>query len=285
MLSAIDQAKEIPEMRTVGFSGGEPFLYYDLLKKGMDYAKSKGFNVSVATNGFWGAWEDKLLEERIRNLPVDHISFSYDYYHSEFVGEEAFARALNLCKSLKISHNVGIGETKDKKANDFLLSLGSEKYLMDFYIYPYLRVGRANEIPDEAYYRFYDTEKIKCRDGGYLAIRYDGEVFPCCVQTIFDTPFSLGNIKENSLKDILKSSDKLKLLGVLHNISAFTELKNKAVTELGLTVPEKCTDYCEICGLMFRDNDNFQKLLSLAEPIYDKLLIERFFNRKGAARK
>jgi radical SAM protein with 4Fe4S-binding SPASM domain len=181
---------------------------------------------------------------------------------------------------------VGIGETKDRKANDFLASLGSEKYLMDFSIYPYIKAGRAEkEIPDEAFYKFLDTEEIRCRDEGLLAIRYDGEVFPCCVQTVFNTAFSLGNIKENSLKDIMKNSEKAKLHAVVHNPSAFTQLKNKAVAELGLTVPEKCTDHCEICGMLFRDSDNMEKLLPFAEKIYDKMVVDSFLNRKGSVRK
>jgi radical SAM protein with 4Fe4S-binding SPASM domain len=282
MFRVIDQATDISGVSAVGFSGGEPFLYYDLLKKGMDYAKEKGLGVTVATNGFWGIWEDDLLEKRIKNLPVDHISFSYDSYHSEFVSEEALSRAITLCKDLGIPYSVGIGETKERKANDFLTSLGSEKYLMDFYIFPYLKAGRAEtEIPDDAFYRFLDTEKIRCRDEGLLAVRYDGEVFPCCVQTVFDTALSIGNIKNNSLKEITENSRLSKLLTIMKNSEAFTQLKDKAASELGMEFPEKCTEHCEICRLMFRKDEDLEKLLPYAEAIYDKLIVDRFLNKKG----
>lgn len=35
MLKAIDDAKELGDVEVIGFSGGEPFLFYELMKKGM----------------------------------------------------------------------------------------------------------------------------------------------------------------------------------------------------------------------------------------------------------
>jgi MoaA/NifB/PqqE/SkfB family radical SAM enzyme len=48
----IDGARDIPSVREIGFSGGEPFLFPDLLKDAVRYAAGCGFSVSVTTNGF-----------------------------------------------------------------------------------------------------------------------------------------------------------------------------------------------------------------------------------------
>lgn len=280
MLKAIDDAAELGNADAVGFSGGEPFLYYELMKKGMEYAKQKGFGVTVATNGFWGSWDDRELVKKLSALPLDHISFSYDYYHAEYVDEKAFERAVGYCKANGISYSVGIGETKEKKANDFFRELGVEKYLMKFYIYPYLRVGRAEkEMTDDAFYKFCDAKRIHCRSEGLLAVRYDGEVFPCCVQTVFDTALSMGNISRSSLKEITENSRLAKLIKVIKDPDSFTELKNIAASETD--IPDMCGDHCEICRMMFKDEKRLNILAEYADSIYEKKLVDSFLGRGG----
>ena len=280
MLKAIDDAAELGNVDVIGFSGGEPFLYYELMKKGMEYAKQKGFGVTVATNGFWGGWNDNELDKKLSALPLDHISFSYDYYHAQYVAENAFERAVGYCKANDISYSVGIGETKEKKANDFFRELGIEKYLMNFYIYPYLRVGRAEkEMTDDVFYKFCDTQRMHCRSEELFAIRYDGEVFPCCVQTVFDTALSMGNIAGSSLKEIIENGRLTKLVNVIKDPDSFTELKNIAASEIEF--PDTCGDHCEICRMMFKDEKNLNNLADHADSMYEKRLVDSFLGRGG----
>lgn len=282
MLKAIDDAKELGDVEVIGFSGGEPFLFYELMKKGMLYAKQKGFKVTVAINGFWGNWSDGELIEKLSVLPLEHISFSYDSYHAEFVDEKSFERAVGYCKKAGISYSVGIGETKENKANDFFKNLGIEKYLMNFYIYPYLRVGRAEkEMPDDIFYKFCDTKRIYCRDEGLLAVRYDGEVFPCCVQTVFDTALSMGNIKNSSLKEIRENGKFASLLKIFKDSDSFSKLKDIASSDLKIKFPDKCGDSCEICRMMFKESENLTVLSSFAEKIYEKKLVDSFLGKGG----
>lgn len=282
MLKAIDDAEELGDAEGIGFSGGEPFLFYELMKSGMVYAKQKGFKVTVATNGFWGIWSDEELIAKLSALPLDHISFSYDSYHAEFIDEKYFERAVGYCKKSGISYSVGIGETKDKKANDFFKKLGMEKYLMKFHIYPYLRVGRAEkEMSDDAFYKFCDTKRIYCRSDGLLAVRYDGEVFPCCVQTVFDTAMSMGNIKKSSLKEIRENGRLAGLLKILRDPVSFSELKDIAASELKIKFPDKCGDTCELCRMMFKESQNLTVLTSYADKIYEKKLVDSFLGKGG----
>lgn len=280
MLKAIDDAAELGSIETIGFSGGEPFLYYELMKKGMEYAKQRGFGVTVATNGFWGGWDDEEMAKKLSALPLDHISFSYDYYHAEYVAENAFERAVGYCKANNISYSVGIGETKEKKANDFFRELGTEKYLMEFYIYPYLRVGRAEKkMPEDVFYKFCDTQQMHCRSEGFFAVRYDGEVFPCCVQTVFDTALSMGNISKSSLKKIMEDGRLAKLVKMIRDPASFTELKNIAASKIKF--PDMCGDHCEICRMMFKDERKRDFLAGYADNMYEKKLVDSFLGRGG----
>jgi pyruvate-formate lyase-activating enzyme len=47
----LKEAAKIPSIRWIYFEGGEPFLVYPLLLKGIHAAKQLGFEVGVITNG------------------------------------------------------------------------------------------------------------------------------------------------------------------------------------------------------------------------------------------
>ncbi len=281
MLKAIDEACETGDFNVVGFSGGEPFLYYELLKRGAEYAKQKGLLVTAATNGFWGAWSDEELQQKLDALQLDHLSISYDPYHGEFVSEETYKRAISAAKVLKISYDVCIGETKDKKVNDLYMQLDTEKYLTVTTLYPYARIGGAKRLPEDIFYRFKDTDEIYCNGASMIAVRYDGEVFPCCSQPVFDTALSLGNLNERSLKDILENSETAKLCKIIRDPEIFTQLKNYAADEMGMVFPEKCTTVCEICAMMFSDKDKADRLAKQAQILDSQKTAEKFLNRRA----
>lgn len=280
MMEIIRQAKELKTVYQIGFSGGEPFLYYDLLKKGLKFAKELGFATSIATNGFWGGWSDEELIEKIQNLPVDQMTLSYDAYHGKYVKEEQFQRALQICKKFDISVSVGIGETKGKgSANSFFKSMGDYKYLMNYYIYPFMMAGRAKQLPEDIFFKFHDEKKLFCSDELSIAIRWDGEVFPCCVQTVFDTQLSLGNINNTSLKNLTEKGEKAIIHEVFRNPKKFSELGRIAQEELGVKLPETCVSPCEICAYLFTKKEICEKLFKYAKEIHNHMITNAFLNR------
>lgn len=283
MLETIRQAAELGTVQQIGFSGGEPFLCYDLLKKGLTYAKEAGFLTSVVTNGYWGMWQDDLLSERIKALPLDHISFSYDAYHGRYVKEEHFKRAVHLAKTLRIDISVLIGETKGEgSANVFLKKMGDDcKYLMNYRIYPILPCGRAQKMPPEIFFRYRKGTDLFCNDQALLAVHYDGEVFPCCSQTAVDTCLSLGNMKNKTLKELIKDSEMAKVHEVLLNPKAFSELGRIAKEELCIELPEMCVSPCEICQKLFEEK-RADALFPYIDRLYKQMLTNAFLGRKGA---
>lgn len=279
MIKAIDEAADIGSFQQIGFSGGEPFLYFDLLKKGITYAKEKGFATSVATNGFWGSWDDKTLNERFSSLPLDQISLSYDAYHAQYISGETFSRALSVCKSINISYSVGIGETKEKKANDFFRDLDDQKYLMNYYIYPFMRAGRALELPEDIFYMYDDSCPLVCREDGLVSVRYDGAVFPCCVQSVFNTSLCIGNINSSTLGEILSDSKTKEIFRTLKTPELFTKLGEKAAELYDFMIPEKCVDKCEICSKIFGNKSAADKLLPYITEINGQFAVKKVLER------
>lgn len=200
MLQAINQTKELGDIDYICFSGGEPFLYFDLLKKGLKYAKDKGFMTAVATNGYWGRWPEDERKDRIKELNVDLIRISTDEYHLQYISEKDINSAIETVRTLNLDLIVGIGETvSGKSCGEYFKTLGTYKYPLSFYTYAFERSGRAKGMPID---NFYITDKVSY-SSDILSIRYDGEVFLGKNQVKNENDFSVGNIKVKSLVEIL----------------------------------------------------------------------------------
>jgi MoaA/NifB/PqqE/SkfB family radical SAM enzyme len=57
----LDQAKEAG-VTSIYFEGGEPFLYYAMLLRGVEMAYELGFSVGVVSNGYWAQTVNDALE-------------------------------------------------------------------------------------------------------------------------------------------------------------------------------------------------------------------------------
>lgn len=85
------QAGEIPSMRDIYFEGGEPFLYYPVMLRGIELAVERGYSAGVVTNAYW-ATDTGDAEEWLRPLAglVKDLSVSSDLYHeSDPTGSKA----------------------------------------------------------------------------------------------------------------------------------------------------------------------------------------------------
>lgn len=81
--TALDQAVELGTIEMIYFEGGEPFLFYPLLLKGLDLARGRGFRTGSVTNAYFATsdqdaelWLGPLVE-----LGVADLSISDDEYH------------------------------------------------------------------------------------------------------------------------------------------------------------------------------------------------------------
>ena len=87
----LQQAEDIGTVKSIYFEGGEPFLYYPILLKGIQEAASAGFEVGLVTNGYWAIGVEEALEW-LRPLVglIGDISISSDLYHwTEKISQEA----------------------------------------------------------------------------------------------------------------------------------------------------------------------------------------------------
>ena len=77
----IDQMKGMGSFTRLGISGGEPFIYPELVIEILEYAKEVGIEErTVATNGFWGGWSVEKIDDMLYKLEkvVTSMAFSHD---------------------------------------------------------------------------------------------------------------------------------------------------------------------------------------------------------------
>lgn len=78
----LTQAQELDTVQRVYFEGGEPFLYYAALLKGVEQAAQMGFSVGIVSNGYWAIEKEDAIEwlRPFAGL-VQDLSISTDLYH------------------------------------------------------------------------------------------------------------------------------------------------------------------------------------------------------------
>jgi len=98
----LDQAKEAG-VEWVYFEGGEPFIYYDVLVKGVQRAKEMGFTVGIVSNAYWAASVPKAVEhlQPFKGL-ISDLTVSSDLYHADQELSEESQNAMVAAKWLDI---------------------------------------------------------------------------------------------------------------------------------------------------------------------------------------
>jgi len=281
LLDTITALKEAGGFKLIGFSGGEPFLFPDLLEQGLLRAKEQGFSTTIATNGFWGAWDGQKIEETLLKLKPDHISFSTDSFHRAFVSDESFGRAVSAAKMLNIKFDICIGENKQgPSAGEFIKGMGDYKYLSRFSVYPHVGAGKAKALDDACFYRYLPAHKASCGSAGQIAIRYDGRVFPCCSPYVFDTVLSLGNLNERGIGEILSNEENSRMFSVMRGkgFGALTE----AASRRGVKFRDPFTSGCEVCAELFSNESNYSEWKAVLADEYGRLATEWLLNRRRA---
>ena len=93
------QAVQVRTIRWIWFEGGEPFLYFALLRRGVRRAAELGFRVGVVSNAYW-AVSPADAAEWLRDLaPSLHaLSLSEDPFHGD---EVQSLRVANACRAAR----------------------------------------------------------------------------------------------------------------------------------------------------------------------------------------
>lgn len=83
----VDRLAEMPEIRFIDLSGGEPMLHPKDVLALVSHIKRRGKSVRLTTNGFWAATR-RRAEDTLRDLKsagLDAVGLSLDRWHLEYL--------------------------------------------------------------------------------------------------------------------------------------------------------------------------------------------------------
>ena len=104
----IEQAHDIPTVTRVYFEGGEPFLFYPLLRRGVELARKHSLEVGVVTNAYF-ATDDGAADLWLRPLSemgISDLSLSTDVHHGTGEEKDMVSRARMAAEKLGIPTGV-----------------------------------------------------------------------------------------------------------------------------------------------------------------------------------
>jgi len=107
----LNEAKKLGTVEWAWFEGGEPFLYYPVMVKGLKEAKALGFKLGVLSNAYWATCLEDALEwlRPLAELGIADLGLSSDPYHGEDLEAERVKKGVEAATKLGIP--VGIMAT------------------------------------------------------------------------------------------------------------------------------------------------------------------------------
>ena len=233
----IEQSRALGGVEWIYFEGGEPFLYYAALLKGVQMAADSGFRVGLVSNSYWATSEEDALEN-LRPFAglVEDLSISSDLFHfSEKLSQQA-KHVQAAAKDLAIPLGViciASPDDPDAKASTGKLPEGESGVMFR---------GRAVEklsgsAPKSAWERFTECPHEDLTDPGRVHIDPFGFVHLC-------QGISIGNVLRERLADICANYNPL-----THPIAGpiLEGGPAKSATRYQVPVETHYADACHLC--------------------------------------
>lgn len=196
----LNQAQDLGTVESIYFEGGEPFLYYPILVRGVEEARGGGFKVGLVTNGYWAtAPEDALLWLGPFAGKVEDLSLSSDLFHWDELISKRTRAASTAAEELGIPAGIITirgGEEPEVRESIGQLPSGESSVM---------HRGRAAEklvdgLPHLKWTDFRECPHEDLREPGRVHIDPLGNVHIC--QGIL-----LGNLFQTDLSEICRGYD------------------------------------------------------------------------------
>lgn len=93
------------DLDLIYFGGGEPFTQFPLLLRAVNLARKLGFNVGVATNGFFARSVDAGIRylRPLANMGIREVCISNDFFHYKNPETSPAIRALEAAQKLNLN--------------------------------------------------------------------------------------------------------------------------------------------------------------------------------------
>jgi len=254
----LTQASKVESLEWIYFEGGEPFLYYPVLMRGVQMATAMGFHVGIVTNAFWAtATQDALIWLKPFADLIEDLTISSDLYHYSQENSEQVRNACAAAEVLGIP--IGMINVAQPEATNAAQSSGQipggESAVMYRGRATSELVKRANLKP---WGRFTTCAHENLRDPGRCHLDPFGNLHIC-------QGVSIGNVFKKPLKEICESyyAEAHPVCGPLLRGGPVA-----LVEEYELVHDDRYADACHLC---------YESRLSLRERFPEILLPDQMY--------
>jgi len=231
---AIRQAAEIDSVDSVYFEGGEPFLFYPIMLKGVELARDHGLDAGIVSNAYWAeSVEDAELWLRpLAELGLSDLSLSTDDYHGETESARRVANATEAARRLEID----VGVLRVKRIEDQIQMDSQDGNAGAVYFRGRAAVKLADKVPWVK-----GSTLTVCPEEPPKISRVHVDAYG---NVLFCQGISIGNMNDTPLKAIISrlSPEDHPLIGPLARGGPAALGK-----ELSMEAEEKYADPCHMC--------------------------------------
>lgn len=268
-LNLVDQAAEIPSIKSVGIAGGEAFLYFDDIVEILKECKKKSLSVTCTTNGFWGVSEKQALEKLsiLKKYGVRYITLSVDDFHSKFIPYDNIRNILRMAKKIDMEILVTTVSTRSsKRLSDVAKNLGDDLLGFNIVEVPCTPVGNAAiRIKKEDLFINDNIPNKVCEDMKILSVTPDGYTYSCCSEAGFIPALSIGSAYDKSLKELTKDFFNNKYCYAICNKGVRWIYNTIKENNLPIKLKDNYVNMCDMCNDIFKDREAVEALKPFIE--------------------
>ncbi|MCX5677509.1 MAG: SPASM domain-containing protein [Candidatus Omnitrophica bacterium] len=244
-------------VKRVGFTGGEPFLALDFLCALTKRAVGEGFLFDrIMTNAVWWHDENELKCSLVRLFNAGYdgsICVSVDAFHRQSIRKVVRFIELAACiwrrsDIVSIAYTSGAKDRETRAKLNVLNALvkrsDSGIFLRTFKV-EIAPVGRALKFRDPWGGKWFKEDY--CRGpGNVFFVMPDGAVKPCCGYATDRKELSIGNIKKDSAKDIMKHLKENRFVDAVFS-RGLSKIR-ASLERAGVRFPGKADSHCHFCN-------------------------------------
>ncbi|MHA1376054.1 MAG: radical SAM protein [Promethearchaeota archaeon] len=278
-------------IKGLSLTGGDPFYIENKFKAIVKFAEEVGLQTTATTSAFWAITKEKAIEI-LKDLPLSIIAISTDVFHQEYIPFSYIKNAIHAAEYLNIDYEIvltteNIGSPEYNSIINKLSEITDKSKIEVTTVFP---VGRAKHLQMNKNF-VKEPPKIPCLFATSPFIFPDGLVTACIgpLVTLYqENPLILGHLKDQSLEEILNSSENhlvlqaLRLWGPSFIYHALKKNGNKSI------LPRHFIEnsICDACYSLLK-NEAIRKRLGGLEDFKEKIAYERalYMNEVGMLEK
>lgn len=255
----IDHAREVPTLKWISFTGGEPFLLPEILLDLVGYSSERGLLTECVTNCFWAETEERAaaILGRLVDAGLDVINISCDDFHQRHIPFDSVRNCYRAARSLGLktvimcapsrSSALRIAKIAEMLGGDGIHIMGDgepESLVSALAVETgFVPIGRAASIPSEEWLVGESPVDGPCRKViRDVGIAPGGRVLPCCSAASLVENVTLGNAGKRKLIRLIEEAGRRPVFKALTTVGPAGLAERLGIMEIGRFVSR-----CHLC--------------------------------------